>query len=370
MGILVENVTKVFKGKPFLKNITLEINDGDFVTLLGPTGAGKTTLMRIMAGIERPDSGRIYYDDKDVTDVSVQRREIAMVYQQFINYPSMTIYENIASPLRVSKKHYPKDEIDRRVRATAELMGITRVLDHYPEEVSGGQKQRTAIARALVKGTKFVFLDEPLVNLDYKLREELRGELKRIFRSKGGVVVYATPEPVDALAMGTHVGYMQDGQILQYGPVQEVYHYPQYIDVGSYFSYPTMNMFESKLISDNEHCYLQASDELKVDVTPLRNQLDKKDYILGIHAHALSTTKDAKHTLPIKARVELSEVVGSDTELHLTHKSFRLIVLMQKFVSYEIGEEIDVYLDPARFFIYEKASRQLVAKMFFDEEES
>jgi glycerol transport system ATP-binding protein len=367
MGILVENVTKRFQGKPFLNNISLAINDGDFVTLLGPTGAGKTTLMRIMAGIEQPNSGKVYYDNQDVTDMPVQRRNIAMVYQQFINYPSMTIYDNIASPLRVAKAKHSREEIDRKVKETAELMGLSGVLEHYPQEVSGGQQQRTAIARALSKGTKFMFLDEPLVNLDYKLREELRGELKRIFRSQGGAVVYATPEPVDALSMATHVAYMQDGEILQFGPVRDVYHNPQSIDVGAYFSHPTMNMFDCRLVSQNGRVALQASEELTLDVTPLRDQLDKQEYVLGIHAHALSTIPDDKHTLPIKANVELSEVVGSDTELHLSHQQFRLIVLMQKFVSYEIGEEIEVYLDPDRFFIYEKDSRQLVAKTFFED---
>jgi glycerol transport system ATP-binding protein len=365
MGIVVENLTKVFHGKPFLKDISLEIHDGDFVTLLGPTGAGKTTLMRIIAGIERPDKGKIYYDGIDVTNVPVQQREIAMVYQQFINYPSMTIYENIASPLRVSKKKFTQHEIDQKVRASAELMGISGVLEHYPQEVSGGQQQRTAIARALTKESKFIFLDEPLANLDYKLREELRGELKRIFRNKGGAIIYATPEPVDALAMGTHVGFMLDGQILQYGQVQDVYHHPEFIEVGSYFSYPTMNMFDCKLIRKDSRCYLQVSDELNVDVTPLQDKLTEQSYVLGIHAHALSTEKERDDLLSIKATVELSEVVGSDTELHLTHNGdFKLIVLMQKFVSYEIGDKIDIYFDPYRFYIFEKSSRKLIAKTF------
>ncbi len=365
MGITAENITKVFEGKPFLQNVSLEIHDGDFVTLLGPTGAGKTTLMRIMAGIERPSQGRIYYDDHDVTDVPVQQREIAMVYQQFINYPSMTIYENIASPLRISKKKFSRRDIDQKVKTTAELMGIAHVLEHYPEEVSGGQQQRTAIARALAKESKYIFLDEPLANLDYKLREELRGELKRIFRSKGGAVIYATPEPVDALAMGTHVGVMLDGEIQQYGPVKEVYHNPEFIEVASYFSYPTMNMFDAELVSEAGQSYLRVSEELQVNVTPFLERLTKKEYVLGIHAHALSTEHEREDMIGIQATVELSEVVGSDTELHLTHNdAFRVIVLMQKFVSYEIGDKIDIYCDPQRFFIYDKASRKLVTKTF------
>ncbi len=363
MGIVLENITKIYDGKTVLNNISLDINDGDFVTLLGPTGTGKTTLLRIMAGIERPDRGRVFYNGVDVTDVPVQKRDIAMVYQQFINYPSMTIYENIASPLKISrKKKLSKKVIDEKVRANAKLLGIDHVLDHYPEEVSGGQKQRTAIARALSKDSQFIFLDEPLANLDYKLREELRGELKRIFRNKGGAVVYATPEPVDALAMATHVGVMQGGEVLQYGPVQEVYHNPSCVDVGSYFSYPTMNMFPARLVKKGSRSLLAVSDNLQIDVSPLSGKMTREDYLLGVHAYALSITRENDTMIPIETTVELSEVVGSDTELHLDYHGIKLVMLLQQLVSIEIGEEIEVYLDPDRFYIFETATKSLVAK--------
>jgi glycerol transport system ATP-binding protein len=174
MGIVVENVSKSYKNKQALKDVSLEIRDGEFMTLLGATGAGKTTLMRVMLGIDKPDTGRVYYDGRDVTDVPVQKRSVAMVYQAFINYPSLTVYENIASPLRISVQKLPETEIDKAVRKNAELLSITDILNHRPSEISGGQQQRTAIARALTKGSKYIFLDEPLGNLDYKLREELR----------------------------------------------------------------------------------------------------------------------------------------------------------------------------------------------------
>lgn len=184
MSYVLENISKYYRGESFINDVTLEIKDGDFVTLLGRTGSGKTTLLRILAGIERPDKGRVLQDGVDITNVPVQKRNVAMVYQQFINYPSFTVYENIASPLRVSGKKYSEQEIDKRVRETAELLNISHILNHLPEEVSGGQQQRTAIARALVKDVSLIILDEPLANLDYKLREELRESLKEYLKEE------------------------------------------------------------------------------------------------------------------------------------------------------------------------------------------
>ena len=362
MGIELENVSMLWNGVPYLKDVSLKIEDGDFATFLGQTGAGKTTLLRILAGIDKPDKGRVLVDGKDVTGIPVQQRSIAMVYQQFINYPSFTIYENIASPLRVGKRKLTEKEIDEKVRGTAALLGLTGVLDHLPEEVSGGQKQRTAIARALVKDANLIILDEPLANLDYKLREELRGELKRLFAKRQGAIVYATPEPIDALAMATKVGFMHQGQLLQYGPTEEVYSNPTCVEVGEYFSYPTMNMFPCRLEKTGGRTFLTATDELKIDVSSLTDKLDRQEYLLGIHAYALSTVPEADRLLEIRATLDLAEVVGSDTEIHLTHKGLRFIALMQKIVSYEIGTEVTVYVEPDRFFIFDKETRRLVAK--------
>lgn len=366
MGIIVENVTQAYGGTVALDNVSLEIDDGDFAALLGPTGAGKTSLLRIMAGIERPGKGRVYFDGQDVTNVPVQKRSVSFVYQQFVNYPSMTLYENIASPLRVSRKRLSRTEIDNRVRTNAELLGIGGVLHHYPEEVSGGERQRCALARALTKEARFIFLDEPLTNLDYKLREELRGELKHIFRSKGGVIVYATPEPVDALSMATHVAVLHQGSILQYGLADEVYRNPACVEVGAYFSYPAMNLFDCEVRRENGGVYLRVSEGLEIDVSRMGHRLEAKSYVVGIRAHALSTVRESDAMIPVNATVELSEVVGSDTELHLTHRGIRLIVLMQKVVSYGIGEEIEVYLDPQQLYLFDTESRKLVAKTSTD----
>jgi len=362
MGIVIENVTKMDRAIKKLDNISMEINEGDFSVLLAPTGSGKTTLLRMLSGIEKPTEGKIYFDGVDVTELSVQKRNIAMVYQQFVNYPSFTIYENIASPLRVSKKDLSEKEIDEKVRRNAELLGITGILDHLPEEVSGGQQQRTAIARALAKETKYVFLDEPLANLDYKLREELRGELKLIFREKGGAIVYATPEPVDALGMASHVAFMHKGKIMQYGPVKQVYHNPQTVEVGEYFSHPTMNILESEKIEEEGRLYLKVTDQFKIDVSQLHGKLDKDRYYLGVHAHAISTKKEIADSVEIDGNIVLAEAVGSDTELHVEHKGLNLIVLMQEFISHGSGTDMKLYLDPHRMYVYDIDTHQLCAR--------
>ncbi|MCP4626431.1 MAG: ABC transporter ATP-binding protein [bacterium] len=363
MGITVENISKSYEGRKILDGISFEVNDGDFATLLAPTGEGKTTLLRIMAGVEQPDSGRIYYDGKDVTDLMVQKRKIAMVYQWFVNYPSMTVYDNIATPLEAMKPKLSKSEIDSRVKETAALLKIDQLMDHYPSEISGGQQQRLAIARAMVKKTDYIFLDEPLTNLDYKLQEELRVELKNIFtKRQRGAVVFATPQPVEALSLSTHVGYLHQGRLLQYGPVDEVYHKPQSMEVGGYFSHPSMNIFDCNLIIENDHLWLKATDQLKVPVDQFKDVLTNDHYMLGIRAHAVTTRPEIEDMIPVDAKVELGEVVGSDTELHLTHEDISLVALLQGMETYEIGQDVTTYLYPDRFFIFDKSSGEMIAR--------
>ena len=363
MGIKVENISKSFEGRKILDNISFEVEDGDFATLLAPTGEGKTTLLRIMAGVEQPESGRIYFDGKDVTDLMVQKRRIAMVYQWFVNYPSMTVYDNIATPLQAIRPKLAADEIDLRVKETAALLKIDQLMDHYPSEISGGQQQRLAIARAMVKKADYIFLDEPLTNLDYKLQEELRVELKNIFTEKErGAVVFATPQPIEALSLSTHVGYLHNGRLMQYGPVDEVYHKPQFMEVGAYFSHPAMNIFDCRLINENGSLWLKATDQLKVAVNQFKAFLTNDHYMLGIRAHALATQRETDEMIPVTATVELGEVVGSDTELHLDHEGIPLIALLQGMGTYEIGSEITTYLYPDRFFIFDKKSGEMIAR--------
>ncbi|RUY60175.1 ABC transporter ATP-binding protein, partial [Mesorhizobium sp. M7A.F.Ca.CA.001.05.1.1] len=207
----LRNVTKTVGAVAHISDVSLTLQHGSLNVLLGPTLSGKTSLMRLMAGLDVPTSGSIWFDGQNVTGVPVQKRKIAMVYQQFINYPAMTVYENIASPLRVAGTDQAK--IDKEVRHAAALLKLTPYLDRTPLSLSGGQQQRTALARAIVKNASLVLLDEPLANLDYKLREELRAELPRIFAAAGTIFVYATTEPHEALLLGGNTATLSEGRI-------------------------------------------------------------------------------------------------------------------------------------------------------------
>ena len=200
MSLELKNVTKRVGADVYIHETSLKLEEGSFNILLGTTLAGKTTLMQLMAGLDRPSSGEVWFADKNVTGIPVQKRNVSMVYQQFINYPNFSVYENIASPLRVAGM--PQKEIDVRVQKAADLLRLSPMLKRRPNELSGGQQQRTAIARALVKDFDLILLDEPLANLDYKLREELRDELPKLFAGRKCIVVYATTEPSEALLFG------------------------------------------------------------------------------------------------------------------------------------------------------------------------
>jgi glycerol transport system ATP-binding protein len=236
----LKDVTKQIGADIHIRDVSLRLEKGSLNVLLGPTLSGKTSLMRLMAGLDKPTKGTVWFEGRDVTGMPVQGRKVAMVYQQFINYPAMTVYENIASPLRVSG--IPAQEIERKVMKAAELLRLTPYLKRLPLELSGGQQQRTALARAMVKDAGLVLLDEPLANLDYKLREELRAELPRIFEASGAIFVYATTEPSEALLLGGNTVCMWEGEALQVGETAKVYRHPDTMRVAQVFSDPPLNI--------------------------------------------------------------------------------------------------------------------------------
>ncbi len=239
----LDRVSKHVGASLHINDVSLVLEKGTVNVLLGPTLSGKTSLMRLMAGLDRPTSGRVLVDGKSVTGVSVRQRNVAMVYQQFINYPAMSVYDNIASPLRLQGAS--KAVIDTKVHEAAELLKLTEFLDRTPLNLSGGQQQRTALARALVKGAELVLLDEPLANLDYKLREELRVELPRLFAETGAVFVYATTEPHEALLLGGKTITLHEGAVTQFGPTIDVYNQPVDLQTAQTFSDPPMNIISA-----------------------------------------------------------------------------------------------------------------------------
>src|SRR6202012_3125344 len=240
MTVALEHVTRSIDGIPTIRDVSLTLERALLSVLLAPTRSGKTSIMRLLAGLDKPATGKVLVDGQDGTGFDVRQRSVAMAHQQFINYPSLMVYENIASPLRVQGK--PKAEIEKRVMEAAKLLRLQPFLSRTPLQLSGGQQQRTAIARALVKGADLVLLDEPLANLDYKLREELRAELPRIFEASGAIFVYATTEPSEALLLGGRTICMWEGEALQAGDTSKVYRHPDTLRVAQVFSDPPLNL--------------------------------------------------------------------------------------------------------------------------------
>src|SRR3954449_11872244 len=279
VSVTLEHVTRSVDGIPAIRDVSLTLQRGTLSVLLGPTLSGKTSIMRLLAGLDKPTTGRVLVDGKDVTGFDVRKRSVAMVYQQFINYPSFTVYENIASPLRVQGK--PRAEIEKRVQEAARLLKLEPYLNRMPLQLSGGQQQRTAIARALVKGADLVLLDEPLANLDYKLREELRTELPRIFEASGAIFVYATTEPTEALLLGGRTVCMWEGEVLQAGDTPKVYRHPDTLRVAQGVSDPPLNIVGI----EKKDGAVQYSGGVAAPSTGLYADLPDGAYRVGFRAH-------------------------------------------------------------------------------------
>ncbi|MFW5733639.1 MAG: ABC transporter ATP-binding protein [Oceanidesulfovibrio sp.] len=354
MGLALKDVDRVVDQEIYLKDINLELQSGSRHVVLGRTLAGKTTLLRVMAGLDRPtNKGSIVVDGNDVTGQSVRKRNVAMVYQQFINYPSLSIYKNIASPLRGT----PKDEVDKRVRRVASILHIEHLLDRLPVELSGGQQQRTAIARALVKDTGLLLLDEPLVNLDYKLREELREELLSIFAKRESIVVYTTTEPTEALMLGGNIIIMHEGRILQTGPTSEVYQKPASMKVAEVFSDPPINFIHAN-VGEGE---VRLRIGIRFPLTGHLRDLPAGPYTFGIRSHHFSIHRETDDDIEIASRVELAEINGSQTFVHFHYRN-RSLVLEEKGVNtYKGGSLIHVYVQPRHFYVFDEAGHLIKA---------
>lgn len=340
----------------WLHSMSTQLESGLNV-LLGATLAGKTTLQRVMAGLERPTTGRVLVDDRDVTGVPVQRRNLAMVYQQFINYPSLSVFENIASPLRLTR--LPDAVVRKRVHAIAEKLRLTPFLERRPAELSGGQQQRTALARALAKEARLVLLDEPLVNLDYKLREDLREELKQLFARGETTVVYATTEPQEALQLGAKTILLDAGRIVQQGPTLDIFRRPASLRAARAFSDPPLNEMHARIDSNAGLAIVSEGLRLPIGAEALAAFRNRPDgAILGIRAHQFSTNAESDG-VPIVGRVDLAELSGSETFLHLSRDGLSLVAQLPGVHKLAIGETFTLYVSPGDIYYFD-ASGQLV----------
>ncbi|YBV96690.1 ABC transporter ATP-binding protein [Phyllobacteriaceae bacterium JZ32] len=349
----LRNVSKVVGGKPHLSDISLRLEHGTLNVLLGPTLSGKTSLMRIMAGLDVPTSGSLWFDGEDITGVPVQKRSVAMVYQQFINYPAFTVYENIASPMRVAG--VDNATIDREVRKTAELLKLTPYLDRTPLNLSGGQQQRTALARAIVKNAKLVLLDEPLANLDYKLREELRAELPRIFAESGAIFVYATTEPSEALLLGGNTATLSEGRVTQFGRTIDVFRHPVDLITAQTFADPPLNTIAVEKKDGQFH----LEGDVNFAVPEIWQGIGDGAYVMGFQPHHLSFERRGQDAFAIRAKVIVTEITGSESYIHLAFANARWAMLASGIHELNAGEIVDLFLDPRHLMLFDASGRSV-----------
>ncbi len=349
MRLELHGVTRMVGADTHLYNTSVALTPGAINVLLGPTLAGKTTLMRVIAGLDRPSQGQVIADGIDVTGVPVRERKLAMVYQQFINYPSLSVFENIASPLRIAAQ-LSEEDIRKKVHAMAERLHISAYLDRSPAALSGGQQQRTALARALIKEADLLLLDEPLVNLDYKLREELRRELTELFSTGSTTVVYATTEPLEALQLGGHTLLMHEGRVLQHGPTLSVFNAPVSVQAARTFSDPPINLFDATLATNG---VAHLAEGIAIPLSPAQHAKvsHHQKLHLGLRAHSLHLSARAGDFV-LAGKVDLAEISGSETFVHLQRGSLALVAQLPGVHELAIGAAVNMHFHPGDLFLF------------------
>jgi glycerol transport system ATP-binding protein len=352
MELSLEGVSKKVGAQTWLYDMSLAPQTANVTVLLGATQAGKTSLMRIMAGLDVPTTGRVWVDGRDVVGEPVRERNVAMVYQQFINYPSMKVRDNIASPMKLRGDQ----NVAQRVQVLAEKLHIEMFLDRYPTELSGGQQQRVALARALAKGAPLMLLDEPLVNLDYKLREELREELGALFATGESTVIYATTEPGEALLLGGYTAVMDAGELLQYGPTAEVFHYPQSLRVARAFSDPPMNL----MLATRKLAGVELADGTSLSLA--LPETASAALTLGLRASAVRVKRQPGDTA-FAGRVELAEISGSDTFVHVTTAVGNVVAQLTGVHYFDLGATMEVFVNPAQMYVFDAQGALLLAPL-------
>ncbi len=303
------------EGVVAVQAFNLDIADKEFIVLVGPSGCGKSTTLRMVAGLEEISSGELIIDGKLVNDVAPKDRDIAMVFQNYALYPHMTVYDNMAFSLKLRKE--PKDVIDKKVREAAEILDITQYLERKPKALSGGQRQRVAIGRAIVRDPKVMLMDEPLSNLDAKLRNEMRAEIIKLRERIDTTFIYVTHDQTEAMTLGDRIVIMRDGYIQQIGTPQDVFNHPANLFVAGFIGMPVMNFFDAKLIREGEKFFVQLAD-YKVELAPekeerlLKNDVQSQDITLGVRPEHTELGDEG-----VAAKVDVSEMMGSSVHLHV-----------------------------------------------------
>ncbi len=369
-GVRLVGVWKRFGGVVAVKDMSLEVRDGEFVILLGPSGCGKTTTLRMISGLEEPSQGKIFIGDKLVADpeagvfVPPKDRDIAMVFQSYALYPHMTVFDNIAFPLKLRK--VPKQEIEERVREVAELLGLTELLKRKPRELSGGQRQRVALGRAIVRKPQVFLMDEPLSNLDAKLRVKMRAELKKLQRQLGVTTIYVTHDQVEAMTMGDRVAIINYGELQQVGTPDEVYNKPANIFVGGFIGSPPMNFLSVSVTEDGWLDFGEFKLKLLPDQVALLGELGYlgKEVVFGIRPEDVYDAVFAQVKVPgenmVRAKVEIVENLGSERIVHLKVGGLSFLGSFHSDSKVSEGQEVDVVFDMKKIHLFDKKTEKAI----------
>ena len=364
-SLSLKNITKVYEGKvTAVEDFNLEVNDKEFVVFVGPSGCGKSTTLRMIAGLEEISSGELYIDGKLVNGIAPKDRDIAMVFQNYALYPHMTVYENMAFALKLRKE--PKAEIDRKVREAAEILGITDYLNRKPKALSGGQRQRVAIGRAIVREPKVFLMDEPLSNLDAKLRNQMRAEIIKLRQRINTTFIYVTHDQTEAMTLGDRIVIMKDGLIMQIGTPQEVFDHPANLFVAGFIGSPQMNFFEAGLEKgENGRYAVRAGGKLFPVTDEQQKALEEKGaeakaITLGVRPEHLSLCGEDHSGPRMDAVVDICEMMGSSMHLHVKTEEKDVVLVLQtvdlpvsKRAGFAYGERISFTFDPELMHMFD-----------------
>ena len=369
--IVLEHIDKFYEENHVLKDINLTIEDGDFMTLLGPSGCGKTTTLRVISGLEKPQNGKMTINDEKIIDADVafyeepSKRGLNLVFQSYALWPHMTVFENVAFGLKIKK--IPKKEVEEQVMKALETMRIAQYRDRYPNELSGGQQQRVAIARAIASSPKLLLLDEPLSNLDARLRIDMRAELKRLHKETGTTIIYVTHDQVEALTMSTRIALFKEGEIAQVDTPLGIYTNPVDLTAADFIGNPRINFVDAKAVCDGdtlkvispfgEYIYKKETIKWEEDI-PLNEEFD---CVLGLRPEMVDIyLNDPHHKHTVEAVVYASQPAGSETMIHLTVGDADFLALQIGLVEYDINQKVYVVLHPSRMNVYRKDTGRLI----------
>ncbi|SHK30888.1 carbohydrate ABC transporter ATP-binding protein, CUT1 family [Anaerobranca californiensis DSM 14826] len=363
----LRNVYKIYPGDVMAVNdFNLEIQDKEFIVLVGPSGCGKSTTLRMIAGLEEITKGELYIDDKLVNDVPPKDRDIAMVFQNYALYPHMNVYENMAFGLKLRK--FKKEEIDQRVQEAAKILGIENLLTRKPKELSGGQRQRVALGRAIVRHPKVFLMDEPLSNLDAKLRVQMRTEISKLHHRLQTTMIYVTHDQTEAMTMGDRIVVMKDGVIQQVATPQEIYDHPKNVFVAGFIGSPAMNFVAATIVEKGSDLYLQfAEADIKIPAGKAKVLREKgyvnKEVIMGIRPEDLHDEPvflEASPESVIEPVVEVVEKMGAENYLYLQFKGVQLTARVDARSKATVDTTIKIALDMNKVHVFDKETEEAV----------